>query len=123
MSAQLVSEMFLVELYSQGYSLLCYSNDIVSAVGPLQTCAGHAAGSEAVEGEILSTEGTTQGDPLLYVHGDVVVPLIKQLRAVVPDAKQVWFADDATAVGSLSSIFNWWQHLSSVGPMHVWIFS
>ena len=28
----------------------------------------------------------------------------------------MWFADDATAVGSLSSVFDWWQHLSSIGP-------
>ena len=47
----------------------------------------------------------TQGDPLAMVmYALAVVPLIRQLRTVVPDAKQVWFADDATAVGSLSSI-------------------
>ena len=69
------------------------------------------------EGEIPSTEGTTQGDPLaMAMYALAVVPLIRQLRAVEPDAKQVWFTDDSTAVGSLSSIFNWWQHLSSVGP-------
>ena len=41
-----------------------------------------------------------------------VVPLIKNLYAVLPDT---WFGDDATAVGFLSSLFHWWQHLSSVG--------
>ena len=159
--------------------LYSVSDDIVSAVGPLQTCTGHVAGSEAAvhtmrdvfnaddsegillvdasnafdsinrqaalhnisilhpalstvlqntysatvqlfvvrEGEIPSTEGTTQGDPLaMAMYALAVVPLIAQLHAVVPDAKQVWFADDATAVGSLSSIFNWWWRLSSVGP-------
>jgi len=30
-----------------------------------------------------------------------VVPLIRQLRAVIPEAFQAWFADDVTAVGSL----------------------
>ena len=68
------------------------------------------------EGEIQSTEGTTQGDPLamaMYALG--VVPLIRHLRTTVPDVSQAWFADDATAVGSLKT-FSWWQHLSSVGP-------
>ena len=40
----------------------------------------------------------------MAMYALAVVPLIRQLRTVVPDAKQVWFADDATAVGSLSSI-------------------
>jgi len=45
-----------------------------------------------------------------------VVPLIRRLRFDVPDASQVWFADDATAVGSLSMLLTWWQHFSSIGP-------
>ena len=32
------------------------------------------------------------------------------------DVSQAWFADDASAVGSLSSLLTWWQHLSSAGP-------
>ena len=59
------------------------------------------------EGEISSTEGTTQGDLLaMAMYALAVVPLIRQLRTVVPDVRQVWFADDATAVGSLSSILD-----------------
>ena len=69
------------------------------------------------EGEIPSTKGTTQGDPLtMAMYALAVVPLIRQLRAHVPEACQAWFADDATAVGPLFSLFQWWQHLSSVGP-------
>ena len=156
--------------------LFVIGDDIVSAAGPLQTCAGHAAGSEAAvhamkemfgdseceaalfvdasnafnrinrqaalhnismlcpsfslilqntygapvclfvvgEGEIPSTEGTTQGDPLAMALA--AVPLIRRLRMTVPGASQAWFADDATAVGSLSTLSTWWQHLSSVGP-------
>ena len=59
------------------------------------------------EGEIPSTEGTTQGDPLtmaMYALEVICVPLIRQLCAAIPDARQAWFADDATAVGSLSSL-------------------
>ena len=45
-----------------------------------------------------------------------VVPLIRQLRFAVPDASQVWFADDATAVGTASALLEWWHHLVSAGP-------
>ena len=66
------------------------------------------------KGEIPSTEGTNQGDPLAMAM--YALPLIRQLCAHVPEGCQAWFADDATAVGPLSSLFQWWQHLSSVGP-------
>ena len=72
------------------------------------------------EGELLSTEGTTQGDPLaMAMYALAVVPLIRQLRHAVSEVSEVsqaWFADDATAEGSLSSLLQWWQHLSSIGP-------
>ena len=52
------------------------------------------------EGEIPSTEGTTQGDPLtMAMYALAVVPLIRHLRTVVPDVSQAWFVDDASAVG------------------------
>ena len=71
------------------------------------------------EGEIPSTEGTTHGDPLAIVmYTLAVVPSIRQLRAHVPEACQAWFADHATAVGPLSSLFWGWQRLSSVGPVY-----
>ena len=128
--------------------LFSVGDDVISAAGPLQTCAGHAAGSEAAihamqeifctadceaallvdasnafnsinrkavlhniailcpalstvlhntysatvhlfvtgEGEISSTKGTTQGDPLaMAMYALAVVPLIGQLRAHVPE--------------------------------------
>ena len=42
--------------------------------------------------------------------------MIRQLCAAIPKACQACFADIATAVGSLSSLFQWWQNLSSDGP-------
>ena len=63
-----------------------------------------------------SEEGTTQGDPLampMYVFATIT--LINRLNVAL-DLKQVWYADDATASGSLSSLRTWWDHLSSVGP-------
>jgi len=68
------------------------------------------------EGEIPSCEGTTQGDPLaVAMYALAVVPLIQELRTAVPEANQVWFADDATAVGKLQALLSWWQVLSSQG--------
>jgi len=128
--------------------LFVINEDIVSAAGPLQTCAGHADGSEAAlhaikdmfedseceaallvnatnafncvnhqaalhnisvlcpsfatilhntygtpvclfvvgEGEISSTEGTTQGDPFaMAMYALAVVPLIRHLCLAVPE--------------------------------------
>ena len=50
---------------------------------------------------ILSQEGTTQGDPLaMPFHPLATVPLIDKLSFT----RQVWYANDATAFGSISDI-------------------
>ena len=73
-----------------------------------------------IEGStLLSEEGTTQGDPLampMYALG--VLPLIDCISG---DLMQVWYADDATACGSLSELHLWWDKLLQFGPD--WIFS
>ena len=62
----------------------------------------------------LSREGTTQGDPLaMAMYGLAVLPLVKQLAG---EAKQVWFADDATSGGKLQQLKWWWDKLNKVGP-------
>ena len=44
-------------------------------------------------GEISSTEGTTQGDPLaMAMYALAIVPLIHKLRHSSPDVKQAWYA-------------------------------
>ena len=54
----------------------------------------------------LSREGTTQGDPLaMALYGLAVIPLIKKLAT---EAKQVWYADDATGGGKLQQLRRWW---------------
>jgi len=70
-----------------------------------------------VDGTVLSSEeGTTQGDPLaMPMYALATVPLINSLRSH-DGVKQVWYADDATASGSLSSLRDWWDSLSSIGP-------
>ena len=41
------------------------------------------------------------------------LPLIKRLLTI---AKQVWFADDGTAAGSILSLCSWWDALNTLGP-------
>ena len=53
-------------------------------------------------GEVLLKEGTTQGDPLgMAMFSLSMVPLITKLMEDVDATFQVWFADDATGVGTL----------------------
>ena len=58
-------------------------------------------------GEVLSKEGITQGDPL----GMALVPLITKLMEEVDATFQVWFADDATGVGTLVNLKQWWSSI------------
>ena len=81
-----------------------------------------------VDGEsLLSQEGTTQGDPLampMYVLA--TVPLIRSLPETVT---QVWYADDATALGTISHLREWWDTIFENGkkfgyfanPMKTWL--
>ena len=67
-------------------------------------------------GEIISREGTTQGDPLAMVmYALAITPLINEGH---PETKQVWCADDATGAGSCSNLRKWWDRISSVGPKY-----
>ena len=69
-----------------------------------------------IDGEtLLSQEGTTQGDPLaMAMYAIAVNPLIHRLNQ--DTAKQVWFADDATAGGKINTLREWWDCLINIGP-------
>ena len=68
-------------------------------------------------GEIASTEGTTQGDPLaMAMYSLAVTPLIHQLRTNSPEVQQAWFADDATSAASCNKLKTWWDDLTVLGP-------
>ena len=68
-------------------------------------------------GEILSKEGTTQGDPLgMAMFALAIVLLILKLMEVCQTVYQVWFADDATAAASCERLKQWWDALSTFGP-------
>ena len=68
-----------------------------------------------VDGEVIrSQEGTTQGDPLaMAMYGLATIPLIRKLDGT---AKQIWYADDSAACGSIDQLRNWWNKLSAEGP-------
>jgi hypothetical protein len=64
--------------------------------------------------ELSSQEGTTQGDPLaMPFYALSLMPLIHELQCSV---RQIWYADDAQAVGCLSALRQWWDILVSRGP-------
>ena len=58
------------------------------------------------EGEVLSKEGTTQGAPLGINLADGKK---QKLR--------FRFADDATGVGTLVNLKQWWSSISTIGPL------
>ena len=67
-------------------------------------------------GEILSREGTTQGDPLAmswYALNTSI--MIQNLRDHCPLVKQVWLADDSAGGGSIVQLYNWYRQLSKEG--------
>ena len=67
---------------------------------------------------LLSEEGTTQGDPFaMPLYALATTPLIRRLDSA-DDLRQVWYADNASASGSLNSIRSWWDELSTVGPAY-----
>ncbi|EDO35883.1 predicted protein [Nematostella vectensis] len=66
--------------------------------------------------ELVSAEGTTQGDPLaMSMCALSLQPLISRLQAAT-QVNQCWFADDATGCGSLDDVRQWWDTLQSSGP-------
>ena len=68
-------------------------------------------------GEIASTEGTTQGDPLaMAMYALAITPLIHQLNSRCSGVQQAWFADDATGASTCTNLKSWWNELSTQGP-------
>ena len=70
-----------------------------------------------VDGASLpSQEETTQGNPLaMPMYTLATVPLIRSL----PDSvTQVWYADDATALGTVSHLQAWWDAISEKGKKY-----
>ena len=68
-------------------------------------------------GEILSQEGTCQGDPLaMAVYAVAITPLIRQLDHACPTTTQCWYADDNGASDDLVALRHYWDELVKLGP-------
>ena len=68
------------------------------------------------DGEVASSEGTTQGDPLaMAMYALAVTPLIGKLKSDAPNVKQVWYADDATGAGTCDDLRAFWDSLQIHG--------
>ena len=63
----------------------------------------------------MSEEGASQGDPLA-MYAVSTQDKIELLKERVPEAKQVWFADDSAAGAKLEAPHEWWVQLNFVGP-------
>jgi hypothetical protein len=64
-----------------------------------------------------SQEGVTQGDPLsMLMYAMAILPLIQSLD--VSRVTQNWYADDASAIGSLTDLKEWFVSLMQKGPAY-----
>ena len=65
---------------------------------------------------LLSKEGSTQGDNCASGFYSVsTFILIDDLSSIV-GCSQLWYADDAGAVGKLVALRDWWRRLNQIGP-------
>lgn len=65
--------------------------------------------------EILSKEGTSQGDPLaMLMYGIGVLPLIRKLNS--QHWIQSWYADDSSCLGKVEKVKDWLKILVEEGP-------
>lgn len=68
---------------------------------------------------LYSQEGATQGDPLAMVaYGVGILPLIRTLKSNHPTLHQSWYADDASAIGTLEQIGAYFRELTEIGPSY-----
>ena len=73
--------------------------------------------------EILSAEGTTQGDPVaMPIYAIAIIPLILMILETTDDlsgsrTKTEGYADDLSAAGNSRNLKIWWQKLCEIGPL------
>ena len=73
-------------------------------------------------GEILSREGTAQGDPLAMPWYSVNTSIIiHTFRNDIPMVKQLWLADDSAGAGKISPLFSWYKYLEKEGKKYGYI--
>jgi len=70
-------------------------------------------------GEIASSEGTCQGDPLaMGIYAVAVTPLIQRLARDCPEVTQSWYADDDSAAGRVRRLLQYWENIKEYGPRY-----
>eukprot|EP00117_Sycon_ciliatum_P037591 scpid15790/ scgid28089/ len=70
-------------------------------------------------GELHSTEGTCQGDPLaMAIYALAITPLVRRLAHLHPDTFQLWYADDDAALGRLLRLRGYWDTIAALGPRY-----
>ena len=74
---------------------------------------GRSSGSWFQVSCLTSKEGVTQGDPLsMFIFA--VCSLIWSLNSI--EVTQVWYADDASSVGSFDALKEWFDLIKKNGP-------
>ena len=97
-------------------SLAKYVENSYKVPAQLFIC-GEVVGSKRRVETLLSSEGTTQGDPVamaMYALG--LLKLQHTLRHNITRVKQVAYADDLTGVGKVADLKKWWELVMEHGP-------
>ena len=70
------------------------------------------------QGDPLAMAIYTQVEPLaMAIYAVGIMPLIWRLQVDSDEHHQIWFADDASATGSLNSLRSWWDKMIEM-PIH-----
>jgi hypothetical protein len=65
---------------------------------------------------ISSREGTTQGDNCASGFYSISTMLMIKELSLIPHIKQIWYADDGGAGGTLEGLRKWWEKIVQLGP-------
>ena len=84
----------------------------------LRNCYGQPSRLFVGGKEILSQEGSTQGDPLAMPgYGVGILPLLMLIKADDPILKHVAYADDIGGGSRLENLRKWWDRIEEFGPL------
>ena len=99
---------------------LCNLAVICPAFATIATNLNREDSNLFIDGEtLLSKEGVTQGDPLaMAIYAIEIMPLVWKLQDDSDTHHQVWFAEYATANGSLNTLRSWWDKIIGLDPSY-----
>ena len=67
---------------------------------------------------VFSEEGVTQGGPLsMNVYGIGMLPLVLELKRLIAEVRQPWFADDSGDAGTFAGIRRFFEKLQELGSL------